>query len=68
MTPRQQESAAKFLYDLAKGVALLTVVSPWVRGQESWLVLIFGAVGTLSIFLWAYRLEGGLEEDKSDNV
>ena len=68
MTPRQRESAAKFLYDLAKGVALLTVVSPWVRGQESWLVLIFGAVGTLSIFLWAYRLEGGLEENKNDNV
>ena len=45
-------------------LALLTVVSPWVRGQESWLVLIFGVVGTLSIFLWAYRLEGGLEEDK----
>ena len=64
MTPRQRESAAKFLYDLAKGVALLTVVSPWVRGQESWLVLIFGVVGTLSIFLWAYRPEGGLEEGK----
>ena len=64
MTLRQRESTAKFLYDLAKGVALLTVVSPWVRGQESWLVLIFGVVGTLSIFLWAYRLEGGLEEDK----
>ena len=64
MTPRQRESAAKFLYDLAKGIALLTVVSPWVRGQESWLVLILGGLGTLGVFLWAYWLEGGLEEDQ----
>ena len=64
MTPRQRESAAKFLYDLAKGVALLTVVNPWVRGQESWLVLILGGMGTLGLFLWASWLEGKLEEDK----
>ena len=63
MTPRQRGSAAKFLYDLTKGIALLTIVSPWVRGQESWLVLILGGMGTLGVFLWAYWLEGGLEEN-----
>ncbi len=30
-------------------LALLTVVSPWVRGQESWLVLIFGVVGVKKV-------------------
>lgn len=63
MTSRQRESAAKFLYDLAKGVALLTVVNPWVRDQESWHTLILGGMGTLGLFLWAYWFEGRLEEN-----
>ena len=62
MTQRQRESAVNFLYDLAKGIALLTVVSPWVRGQESWITLLFGAVGTIGLFLWAYWLEGDLKD------
>ena len=64
MTPQQRESAAKFLYDLAKGVALLTVINPWVSGQGAWHTVILGGLGTLGVFLWAYWLEGGLEEDQ----
>jgi hypothetical protein len=59
MNKRQRESAAKFLYDLAKGVALLTVVSPWVTGQGSWLVMLLGMTATGSLFFWAFWLEGG---------
>jgi len=59
MNDRQRESAAKFLYDLAKGVALLTVISPWVTGQGSWLVMLLGVIATGGLFFWAFWLEGG---------
>jgi len=58
MNARQRESAAKFLYDLAKGMALLTVVSPWVTGQGSALAMLFGAFATVCLFFWAFWLEG----------
>ena len=51
-------------FRLATGIALLTVVSPWVRDQESWLTVILGGLGTLGVFLCAYWLEGRLEEDQ----
>jgi hypothetical protein len=55
---RQRESAAKFLYDVAKGILLLTVVSPMVSGQVTWIVIVFGLVWTIGFFFWAYWLEG----------
>lgn len=58
MNERQRDSVAKFLYDLAKGVLLLTVVSPWVTGQASWLLMVFGSIWGLSFFSWAFWLEG----------
>lgn len=58
MRPRQRDSTAKYLYDLSKGVALLTVVSPWVTSQGSWITILLGAAGTVLLFLWAYWLEG----------
>ena len=58
MNSRQRESTAKFLYDLAKGLALLTVVSPWVTGQGSWITIVLGTVGTGTLFTAAYWLEG----------
>ena len=57
MNSRQRESTAKFLYDLAKGLALLIVVSPWVTGHGSLLTIVAGAVGTGTLFAWAYWLE-----------
>lgn len=55
---RQRESAAKFLYDLAKGVLLITVVSPWVTGQASWTLIALGFIWAIGLFFWAYWLEG----------
>ena len=68
VTRKQRESTAKFLYDIAKGVAVLTVISPWVTGQGSWITMVLGVAGTIGLFLWAYWLEGALQEDKDDNV
>lgn len=59
MTGKQRESTAKFLYDLSKGVALLTVVSPWVTNQGSWITVVLGLAGAGLLFAWAYWLEGG---------
>ncbi len=58
MSERQRESVAKFLYDLAKGVLLLTVVSPWVTGQASLPLMVFGSIWGLALFWWAFWLEG----------
>ena len=59
MNVRQRESAAKFLYDLSKGVLLITVVSPAVTGQATWLVTLFGILWGLGLFAWAFWLDGG---------
>jgi len=59
MNVRQRENSAKFLYDIAKGVLLLTVVSPAVTGQATWLVTLFGILWTFTLFAWAYWLDGG---------
>lgn len=63
MNVRQCESTAKFLYDVAKGTALLTVVSPWVTGQGSVFAMLFGAIATLGLFFWAFWLEGDRRHD-----
>lgn len=57
MNDRQRESAAKFLYDIAKGVALIAVVSPWVTGHLSWLTLFLGGLTAVVFFCWAFWLE-----------
>jgi hypothetical protein len=58
MNDRQRVSAAKFLYDIAKGVALITLVSLWVTGQASWVLIVIGAVWVAALYLGAYWLEG----------
>jgi hypothetical protein len=58
MKPRQRESAAKYLYDMSKGIALVTVVSALATGQWSVFTLSLGAFTTLVFFFWAYWLDG----------
>ena len=60
MTDRQLESAAKFLYDMAKGVGLIAVVGGLVGGQATVSSVILGLVGMISLYLGAHRLEGRL--------
>jgi hypothetical protein len=58
LKPKQRESVVKYLYDLSKGVALLTVVSPWVTDRWSWATIVLGTIAAGMLFLWAYWLEG----------
>jgi hypothetical protein len=58
MKPRQRESAAKYLYDISKGVALVTVVGTLATGQWNFLTLVIGVATTVMSFFWAYWLDG----------
>jgi hypothetical protein len=58
VTDRQRDSSAKFLYDLAKGVGLISVVGASVSGQVSGTSVIVGLLGMAILFFGAYWLEG----------
>lgn len=58
MTERQRDSSAKFLYDLAKGVGLISVVGGSVGGQASGTSVIVGLLGMAILFFGGYWLEG----------
>ena len=58
MKPRQRENAAKYLYDMSKGIALVTVVGALTTGQWSVLTLSLGTIATVGFFFWAYWLDG----------
>lgn len=57
MNNLQKESTAKFMYDLSKGIALLTVVKPsWEQDIVAGSVF-FGFIAACLFFAWAYTLE-----------
>ncbi len=58
MTDRQLESAAKFLYDMAKGVGLIAVVGGLVSVQASGTSVILGLECMGALYLAAFSLEG----------
>ena len=58
MTDRQRDSAAKFLYDMAKGIGLIAVVGGMASGQATGSSVIFGLVVMVELFLFAQWLEG----------
>ena len=66
MNEYQKENSAKYLYDISKGIALLTLVKPlWSSGQ-SFVGLFFGALATLVFFGWAIAIDGGRNDE--DNI
>ena len=62
MNKKQKVSAAKYFYDLSKGIALLAVVGNMVRGEWRVITLIAGTIATIIFFLWGYYIEGGVED------
>jgi hypothetical protein len=57
MNDQQQDSKAKYLYDLSKGVALLTVIKPLWEPGAAVLPIIFGLTATCLFFSWGYVLD-----------
>ena len=58
MNDQQRDSAAKFLYDMAKGIGLITVVGGLASGQVTGTSVIVGLVAMIEMFLFAQWLEG----------
>jgi uncharacterized membrane protein YkvI len=63
MTRKQRESTAKYLYDISKGIALLTVVGNFAKDKLDIPVVISGIIATLIIFFWAYSLERNIQNE-----
>lgn len=63
MTKKQRESAAKYLYDISKGIALLTVIGNFTKDKLDIPVIISGVIATLIIFFWAYSLERDIQNE-----
>ncbi len=63
MTKNQRESTTKYLYDISKGIALLTVVGNFTKDSRDIPVIILGLLATIIFFLWAYSLERDIEHE-----
>ena len=63
MNQRQKESASKYLYDISKSIAILSVIVNMVQGKWEIATLVFGFLGTLTFYSCAYILEGGLNHE-----
>lgn len=63
MTKKQRESTAKYLYDISKGIALLTVVGNFVKEKLDIPVIVSGIIATLIVFFWAYSLERNIQNE-----
>jgi hypothetical protein len=68
MTDRQRDSTVKFLYDMAKGVGLITVVGGLASGQVSRWGVLLGLITMGGLFFIAYWLEGARRNDSGTNL
>ena len=59
MKGRQRENVAKYLYDISKGIILLTVVGSLVKQEINWNVIISGLIASILSFIWGYIIDGG---------
>ncbi len=62
MTDRQRENIAKYLYDISKAVALLSVVNGLVTGQASVVNVSLGVLGAIIFLMCGYWVDGGRRE------
>jgi hypothetical protein len=62
MSDRQRENIAKYLYDISKGVALLSVVNGLVTGQASAVNVSLGVLGAIIFLMCGYWIDGGRHE------
>ena len=63
MTNKQKENAAKYLYDMSKGIALVAVIGNIVREQWNISSLIIGLLAAIGFFIWGYIIDGGSDNE-----
>ncbi len=59
MNKKQREGAAKYLYDISKGIALLAVAGNLLKDTWDIFNIIAGSITTVIFFIWAHILQGG---------
>jgi uncharacterized membrane protein (Fun14 family) len=59
---KQRESAAKYLYDISKGIFLVVVVGNMLKDKVDIVNIVIGFWATIIFFLWAYSIEGGVKD------
>ncbi|MBW8050595.1 MAG: hypothetical protein FVQ77_09695 [Cytophagales bacterium] len=57
MNKKQRENAAKYLYDISKGIFLMTVVGSFVNQEINLYMIILGSWAAIIFFNWAFRLD-----------
>ena len=57
MNDRQKISASKFLYDITKGILLVTVAGNLMQSQPNIYALITGSILSVFTYTVAYQLE-----------
>lgn len=63
MNNYQRKSTAKYLYDISKGIAIVVVVGNILQGNLNVINLVVGFLSVIILFIFAYKLEGGLKND-----
>ena len=58
MNEKQKDHAAGYLYDLSKGVVLLTVIKPVWTGELPALAIILGLLAAAGCFAWGSFIDG----------
>lgn len=57
MNQQQKTSASKFLYDITKGILLVTVVGNLMQEHSSIYALIIGFTASIVTYLTAFQFE-----------
>lgn len=58
MNKKQRESAAKYLYDISKGIALLAIIGNLLKEKWDIPAMFFGSITAILTFIGAFLLEG----------
>ena len=57
MNIKQRENAAKYFYDISKGILLMVVVGNFIDQKINLNMIILGSFAALFFFGWALRLD-----------
>ena len=63
MNNQQRQSAAKYLYDISKVIAILAVISNILGEKASISNLIFGFAAVIIFYIFAFTFETGIKDD-----
>ena len=57
MNKKQRENAAKYFYDISKGIFLMIVVGSFDEKEIDLNMIILGSWAAIIFFIWAFRFD-----------